>query len=137
MIRKYILSAMAMFIAVKAGEILLPDGNMKKYASLCISLVLCASLARPFFSETNFNLPQISDSVTFEDTFKYDVFDEYKKRIEANIFDKYEVSADVSLRDDGSIESIVLSREPSEDALKYIVNELGVEENDIKILQNK
>ena len=59
MIRNYILSAAAMFVAAKAGELLLPDGNMKKYASVCVSLILCISLIRPFFGKTNFKFPEV------------------------------------------------------------------------------
>lgn len=137
MIRNYILSAAAMFVAAKAGELLLPDGNMKKYASVCISLILCISLIRPFFGKTNFKLPEVSEKVNFEDTFKKDVFDEYKKRIESNIFEKCGVLAEVSVGENGVIESIALPFGTSADAVNYIISELGVEKDVIKIAENK
>ena len=127
MIRNYILSAAAMFVAAKAGELLLPDGNMKKYASVCVSLILCISL----------KLPEVSEKVNCEDTFQKDVFDEYKKRIESNIFEKCGVLAEVSVGENGVIERIALPFGTSADAVNYIISELGVEKDDIKIAENK
>ena len=65
------------------------------------------------------------------------MFDEYKKRIESTIFEKCGVLAEVSVGENGVIERIALPFGTSADAVNYIISELGVEKDDIKIAENK
>lgn len=134
--RAYLLKVFGIFLITGAGELLLPEGNIKKYAKVLLSVLVCHALLTPIGVIPDFEIEAITEDAMVHDTFESDVYEEYKKRIEENIFEKTGQRCTVILKDDGSIEKIITEDEPDIAVIMYFANELGVKKDDIEVGKN-
>ncbi len=131
--RGYLLRLFGIFLVVGVGELLLPDGNIKKYAKVVLSILVFYVMLSPIGILPDFDIKTEYEQALLYDTFDEQVKAEYKKRIEESITEKSGYGCEVMLREDNTIERVISYGEISQDAKKYITSELGVLENDIEI----
>lgn len=134
--KDYLLRLFAIFIIVGAGEIMLPESSIKKYAKVLMSILVFHTLLSPVGVLPEFNISAETEKVKLEDNFEEKVMAEYKKRIEESIISNGADECSVILKSDLTIEKITLKAREREKVINYIVNELGVLESDIEIRQN-
>ncbi len=119
-------------------KIITPSGNFSKFTDSVYSVVLVIMI---FNIVTGFDsIPaldfDISSNVSYEDTYEKDVSQEYQKRIKAKICEK--CKADAAIEFDGySIKSVVFEEDPGIASINYLINELGVDRNDITVRKNQ
>lgn len=133
--KAYLLKIFGVFIIAGTGEILLPEGNIKKYAKVLLSLLICHALLSPAGVIPDFSVASSVNETNITDTFKDDVMAEYRRKIEENIFEETGDRCRVFLDSEGQIEKITAEK-ISGSGMLYITGELGVEENDIEIGKN-
>ncbi len=131
--RGYLLRLFGIFFIVGVGELLLPDGNIKKYAKIVMSILIFNVLLSPVGV-----IPKFDINIDFEETMLSDTFDEqvraeYIKNIQDTIKKESGAQCKVEINEDNTIKKVILYGEISENAKKYIGDELGVRENDIEI----
>jgi len=134
--KAYLLKVFGIFIVAGAGELMLPDGNIKKYAKVLLSILICHALLSPTGIMPEFEIDSITENTEVSDTFESEVYGEYKKRIEENILEKTGRKCEVILNDRGEIEKIIAESEPEIGFVAYLVNELGVGKDDIEVRKN-
>lgn len=119
-------------------KIITPSGNFSKFTDSVYSVVLVIMI---FNIVTGFDsIPaldfDISSDVSYEDTYEKDVSQEYQKRIKAKICEK--CKADAAIEFDGySIKRVVFEEDPGIASINYLINELGVDRNDITVRKNQ
>lgn len=129
----YILKILGIFLILGISEIMLPEGSIKKYAKVILSILVCSTLLSDIGVLPRLEIDTEIESAKIEDTFENEVLKEYKKRIEENIFENSGERAEVILNGDGGIEKVTVF---GGEALKYVKNCLGVSENDIETYRN-
>ncbi len=129
----YLLKILGVFIMLAVAEVMLPGGNMKKYAKVLLSILVCHALLTPIGVLPEFDIEEEKEIAKIDDTFESEVLAEYKKRIEENIFENCAAEAEVILDTDGNIEKVILW---SDAAKSYVTEQLGVLESDIEIRKN-
>ena len=123
--RIYMLRICGVFIISSVCNMILPDGNIKKYARILMSIIVCITLLSPCdisFDKISYNK---SDFEVAED-FENQVTEEYKRRIENMIYEKYHIESDVVLNEKREIIKIILKGEYSEEGVNFIVTQMGV-----------
>lgn len=131
--RGYLLRLFGIFFIVSVGELLLPDGNIKKYAKIVMSILIFNVLLSPIGVMPKFDINLEFEESSLSDTFDEQVRSEYIKNIQETIKRESGEECTVEINDDNTIKKVILYGEISESAKKYIRNELGVAENDIEI----
>ena len=134
MMREYILKIIGAVILYSAGEMLLPEGNIKKYACVVMSLLVCLAFISPVGISDDFmgEIFTVTEAEV-EDTFEGDVRSEYDKRIENIIYENTGEEAHVRTGENYEIVSVTVQ---SESAALYVINSLGVERSAIQIGKN-
>lgn len=133
--RAYIVKIIGAVILYCAGEMLLPEGNVKKYACVVLSLMVCLAFISPLEISEDFKDEIFTSSKTqIDDTFGDEVRAEYEKRIENIIYENTGGSAEVETGDNFEITSVTVSDEA---AALYAINNLGVERSVIQIGKNQ
>lgn len=127
--RGYLLKIIGAVILYSLGESFLPEGNMKKYSCVVLSLLVTLSFLSPLEISTDFK-DEIFEAVTpdTEDTFGEEVRVEYEKRIENMILENTGEEADVKTNENFEITSVYTTQPAAE----YIINNLGVDKNAVK-----
>ena len=128
--RGYLLKICGVFIVSSVCNVILPDGNVKKYAKVLMSIIVCITLLSP----GDVSLGKISyDSKEYEvaDNFENQLTAEYKNRIENTISEKCGCECEVVLDEERNIKKIILKGECSEEGREYIVTKLCVDEENI------
>ncbi|MBQ7717710.1 MAG: hypothetical protein IJT38_00190 [Clostridia bacterium] len=127
--REYLLKVIGAVILYSLGESFLPEGNIKKYSSVVLALLVTLSFLSPFEISTDFK-DEIFQTVNTEgeDTFSSEVRGEYEKRIENMILENTGEMAEVETDEDFKITSVYTT----ESAKEYIINNLGVDKNAVK-----
>ena len=131
--RGYLLRLFGIFFVISAGELLLPDSSLKKYAKVLMSILIFNVMLSPFGVLPDFDIKSEFEESRVEDNFEKEVKAEYQKRIEEHVKEKSGVDCRVELYEDNTIKKVFLSDEISAEVKKYITDELGVVENDIEI----
>lgn len=125
--RGYLLKICGVFIISAVCEIVLPDGNIKKYSKVLMSIVVCITLLSPFeFGKLDLSVQQ--HDIISEDTFEESIYDEYKIRLETMISEKCSEDCEVFLDDDKKITKILAEGEISEEGKQFITEKLGLSE---------
>ena len=129
--KEILIKLLSLTLLSYAGEMLLPEGNMKKYSNLLLSIVLCAALISSF-SGTGYNSSLITEITADEVSEKYygDVMAEYKKRAEAEIEKRCGAKATVETDENYNITHVKFFSAP--DNTDFLKNDLGVSDSEIE-----
>ena len=134
MMRAYILKIVGAVIMYSAGETLLPDGNIKKYATVALSLLVCLAFISPLEISQDFKNEIFTAAQTeIDDTYESSIRAEYEKRIENMIYERTGGFAEVETGDNYEIISVTVSDDA---AALYVINSLGVERGVVQIRKN-
>lgn len=144
--REYMTALGSVLIITAFAKMLVPEGSIKKYVSLATGFMIISTalsilpgVGEISFSEDSFGFND--DEITkIEAEYKAEVIKEHRKnlsgKIEAQMKHGSKAFAEVS--PDGQILSVTLVLKGDESkALQYIVEELGVERERIKIKYDK
>lgn len=145
--REYMTALGSVLIITAFAKMLVPEGSIKKYVSLATGFMIISTalsilpgkLGDISFSEDSFSFND--DEITkIEARYKAEVIKEHRKnlseKIEAQMKHGSKAYAEVS--PDGQILSVTLVLKGDESkALQYVVEELGVERERIKIKYDK
>ncbi|MBE7063459.1 MAG: hypothetical protein E7390_06715 [Ruminococcaceae bacterium] len=136
--RDYILRVLGISFFTALCHFFLPDGKVRRFAAPVLGLAVTASILLPavslFREETAADvfLPAV-ENVLDTGTYARSVEEEYKKRIAAEIARQGDVTAEITLGDDFSIEGITLSGDVSPAVMLYITTELEVPRSHVEI----
>lgn len=142
-IKNYITSLGSVAVLCALCELLLPSGDIKKYARLAAGLLVIATAISPF--SRGFDLNRLSADIQMqtvsaaetEAEFKARILMKHKENIEKLIAQRagegYKIQADVN--NDGAVVSVSFDKEPPPGAVRYITGELGVKEENIKVYE--
>jgi len=137
-VRDYILRVLGISFFTALCHFFLPDGKVRRFAAPVLGLAVTASILLPavslFREETAADvfLPAV-ENVLDTGTYARSVEEEYKKRIAAEIARQGDVTAEITLGDDFSIEGITLSGDVSPAVMLYITTELEVPRSHVEI----
>ncbi len=145
--REYMTALGSVLIITAFAKMLVPEGSIKKYVSLATGFMIISTalsilpgkLGDISFSEDSFSFND-EEITKIEAQYKAEVIKEHRKnlseKIEAQMKHGSKAFAEVS--PDGQIISVTLVLKGDESkALQYIVEELGVERERIKIKYDK
>ncbi|MBQ7033764.1 MAG: hypothetical protein IJN25_08925 [Clostridia bacterium] len=136
--RDYILRVLGISFFTALCHFFLPDGKVRRFAAPVLGLAVTASILLPavslFREETAADvfLPAV-ENVLDTGIYARSVEEEYKKRIAAEIARQGDVTAEITLGDDFSIEGITLSGDVSPAVMLYITTELEVPRSHVEI----
>ena len=139
-IKSYVISILTVSLLAAVFDILLPEGNMKKYSSGFIGLIVSLVMVMPLSGvlNTKITIPEISESQSIDEN-------EYKKMLEEEFCQKTaqlieeksarDIKAEVkaSLSDDTKIDKVIIYGEPDSSTMFYITEQLGVRREDVEI----
>ena len=132
--RAYIVKIIGAVIMYSAGETLLPEGNIKKYACIVLSLLVCLAFISPLDISEDFRNEIFTVTQSeIEDTYESGVREEYERRIENMIYENTGGRAEVKTGDNYEIVSVIVSNDA---AALYVINSLGVERSVVQIGKN-
>lgn len=121
--KAYIMTILAAAVTVSVTGCLLPEGTVKKYASLASSVMISLAVALPFAGlfgkDFEFSLPDTEEFI-----YSYDAETEYKKMLA----DEYEKEIEEKLSYLGRIYAKVDADFNVEKIEIYLSNEIGEEE---------
>lgn len=131
--REYILKTVGAVILYAMGEMLLPEGNIKKYSCVVLSLLVALEFLSPVGISDDFKAEIFENTdVSVTDTFTGDVRAEYERRLEDMIYENTGVNARVITDGEFGIVSVTLPAGSGDDAIIYITEKLGVHRSDIQ-----
>lgn len=119
-------------------KIITPSGNFSKFTDSVYSVVLVIMIFNIVTGFDSIPVPDfdISSDVSYEDTYEREVIKEYQKRIKDKICEKCEMDAAVEF-EEYDIKSVVFEDDPGIASINYLINELGVDRNDITVRKNQ
>lgn len=131
--RELLLKLMGLSLLSFFGNMLLPEGNMKKYASLLLSFVVCACFISSLGGGLDAKLSALPESLetASSDTFHEEVMAEYKKRAEAEIEKHCGAKAEIETDENYNITHVKFYSTPR--GTSFLTDELEVSENEIEI----
>lgn len=140
--KAYILTLCAAAIAVTITNCLLPEGSVKKYASLASSVMISLAIALPFARFLNgdftFSLPETEEySINYDAERRYNdiLKEEYKNNIETGLSDIGRVYAEVD--DELNVKKIeIYVTEPIDSDEEVRINEYDPEQVEVYYAQN-
>lgn len=134
-----ILKVCISIIVFEVFKIITPSGNLSKFTESIYSIILIImvfNIVAGFdkIPKINFNIK--NSDINYNETYKEDVLIEYQARIINLIEENCKVKAHVVF-DETSIKSVLFDENPGVSSINYLVNELGVDRNDIIIRKNQ
>ena len=135
--KEYIMRVLCMALISTLADILLPEGNLRRFAAPLLGLSVMAAILLPAVSfltgSTDIVLPAI-EMTADEKTYQNALLDTYSAKIEAAIMEKDAgVTAQVTVGENYEIEHITLCGQPSARVMLFIQKDLGVARNAITI----
>lgn len=139
-LREYIVNILTVSLLAAVFDILLPEGNIKKYANAIIGLSVAAVIVMPIAGVLSGDIKvpwQEISSIEYEEEYMTVLEEEFCDRTEKLIEEKSggrvraEVIATVS--EDTRIEKVTLYGNPDSATMFYITDELGVNRNVVEI----
>ena len=141
--REYMVSLGCVLMIIAFSKMILPEGSIKKYVSLATGFILISTALTLFpgkigeisFDEESFRLDE-GDIAKMEATYQAKVITEHRENLQKKIEEQmsHNSKAFVEVSPEGEILSVTLRLQGDESkAVKYIVEELGVERERIKI----
>ncbi len=118
------------------ANLLLPAGNMRRFAAPVIGLGITAAILLPavsLFSGTRDALLPAIEMAADDVTYQNAVLDAYREKIEKSIMEKGDVTAHVTVGENYEIEKIVLSGSPDGNVMLFIQKDLGVARHAVEI----
>lgn len=131
--KEYLIKILGVFLISGAIEVMLPEGNIKKYAKIIMCIMVCSLILSPAGVLPEFDIKEEYSAAEIDDNFEEQVINEYEKRIEKHIFEKTGAEAVAEVSEDGDIKKITLY---GDKALGYVKNELGVSDENIELREN-
>ena len=137
-VRECILSFLGIALFAGVFEILLPDGNIKKYSSVLIGFVISASFVSLFGLMDDITLEDINTEafISFENV-SIEQDDKIQKEYIANIKKIIEqnggTATDVEIDDEMRPVKIVFNEPVSESLKNFLTQEMGVSEDVIVV----
>ena len=137
--REYIISLGSVMLLASFMQLLLPEGSIKKFASLAAGFMIISTMISPV--KTDFNFYQdLNADVTYgekeEAIYRAEVLKKHKENLRSIIQNKLKHggTAFVETDNDGNIASVTLRVKGDESAaVVYITETLGVKRERIKI----
>ncbi len=142
-LKGYAITILAVVLFSALCEMFLPEGRMKKYSASLIGLAVAAAILSPISRITGTEirvedfLPEYNIAAD-ENKYQTELAREYEKRITERIYEEAEGGITCSVLVDPEsmeIKKIYIKGSPDGRLISFIVNELGVLENDIEINQ--
>lgn len=141
--RDYMMNLGVIMMLIALANILLPEGGLKKFASLAMGFMLITAalslipskLGEISFSAESFEISQ-EDMANAQAQYKAEVLKQHRKNLEKKIEDnmRHDSKAFVELKGDGEIVSVTLRLRGDESrAIMYIVDTLKVPRERIKL----
>ena len=131
--KEYLIKILGVFLISGAMEVMLPEGNIKKYAKIIMCIMVCSLILSPAGVLLEFDIKEEYSAAEIDDNFEEQVINEYEKRIEKHIFEKTGAEALAEVSESGDIKKITLY---GDKALGYVKNELGVSDENIELREN-
>lgn len=139
--REYIISLGSVMTLSALAQMLMPEGSIKKFASLAIGFMIVATVLSPIpFNVRNFNFKSESTEIDFssaEATYRAEVIMRHRENLSEKINAQmvHGSKAFVETDNDGNITSVTIRMRGDESkAVLYITNELKVSRERIKII---
>lgn len=141
--REYMMNLGVVMMLIALANILLPEGGLKKFASLAMGFMLITAalsflprdLGEISFSAESFEIDE-EEIETARAQYRAEVLKEHRKNLEKKIEEnmRHGSKAFVELREDGEILSVTLRLRGDESgAVLYIINTLNVPRERIKL----
>lgn len=137
--KAYLLRILAVSLLSTVFEFLLPHGNVRRFVTPLLSLMVTASVFLPavsLFAPDGENLAALfpdAEEVVSSAAYETAVSEEYARRIEAEIKKRGAEGAEVFLFENFRIKQIILTKPVSIPAMAYIETELEVPRSLVEI----
>ena len=130
--KEILIKLLALTLLSYTGEMLLPEGNMKKYSNLLLSVVLCASLISSLGGSRDIDTFLIGENNASDASGKFyeNVMAEYKKRAETEIEKRCGAKAQIETDENYNITHVKFLSLPEN--TDFLINDLEVSENEIE-----
>ena len=145
--KEYMTSLGVILMLISFSNMLIPEGSIKKYASLAMGFMLITSALAfipiggelPIFTENSFSISE-EDVSKSEAQYRAEVLKRHRETLQKTIAEKlkYGGRAYVEVSPEGEVISVTLTIFGDESAaVAYIVENLGVERERIKLKYDK
>ncbi len=138
--KEYMTTLGTIMMMIAISDILIPEGGIKRFSKLAMGFMIIVAIASPFGKGFKFDVKSFEiDSQTLEESeaqYRAQVIAEHKKNLTQKIKEKIKNDSEVfvEVTTDGNLSKVTIRlRGDESEAVSYIVNELGLTRERIKL----